>query len=465
MQNTPLAPFALSLILGIVAGHYFHIQQPLLLTIMVAVVVAAFLCRQRPSLQSLLLSAGFLVAGMAIAPAPESPHPATPFEGVVISESADKPKTVAVDVLIPEGDRQLRLYIGKDERARRLRIGDGIVVEQTRQAYVGPRSWHPGGQAALKLSTPQRLKIQALQWRHRLLMRYRQSTASQEEAYGVLAAMTLGDKSALSRSQRDTFATTGASHVLALSGLHLGIIYMLLTRLMAGRRRHWLKQSLLILSIWAFAFLTGLSTSMVRAAVMLTVFSLFAATSRQRASLNRLCLTAMVMLFYDSSQLFDIGFQLSFTAVFSILLCTPLMERLVSQRYLMEHRLQRWLWSMLTVTLAAQIGTAPLIAYHFGQFSTYFLLTNLFVLPVTTLILYGALLFLLTSWSAIGTALLTLVTILGRGLALIAALPEACIRGLHPSVLQVCMVYVVIASLCIMADRLLPDKNTRRKFA
>jgi competence protein ComEC len=234
---------------------------------------------------------------------------------------------------------------------------------------------------------------------------------------------------------------------------------------MTGRRYRWLKQSILILSIWAFAFLTGLSTSMVRAAIMLSIFSLFAAGGRQRASLNLLALTLIIMLLYDSSQLYDVGFQLSFSAVFAILIITPIFERFVSKKYLMEHPLQRWLWGLLTVSLAAQIGVAPLIAHYFGHFSTYFLLTNLFVLPITTVILYGALAFLLTSWIFIGKALLWLVSILGQGLTLIAGLPCASIDGLHPSVMQTCMVYLVIVCILIAILTILPPKNTKRKFA
>lgn len=461
----PLAPFALSLVLGIIAGSLITIQQPLLLVILTAVVVVALCCYRLPRVQTTLLYVCFLVLGAFIAPDPDTTAPASSFEGIIISELSEKPKTIAVDVLTPQDGKERRLYIWKDERSRQLQIGDAILVSQTRETFVGPRAWQKSDKDAIQLSAFQRLKIRALHWRHQLLNKYRQGASQQDDAYGILAAMTLGDKSALSKEQRDTFNETGASHVLALSGLHLSIIYMLLTRLMTGRRYRWLKQSILILSIWAFAFLTGLSTSMVRAAIMLSIFSLFAAGGRQRASLNLLALTLIIMLLYDSSQLYDVGFQLSFSAVFAILIITPIFERFVSKKYLMEHPLQRWLWGLLTVSLAAQIGVAPLIAHYFGHFSTYFLLTNLFVLPITTVILYGALAFLLTSWIFIGKALLWLVSVLGQGLTLIAGLPCASIDGLHPSVMQTCMVYLVIVCILIAILTILPPKNTKRKFA
>lgn len=464
MQKAPLAPIALCLILGIIAGNYLNIQQSLLLVLLTLVVIVALFCSRLPRLQTLIINTCFFLLGMTIAPVPSVEEPAKPFEGIIISEPSEKPKTIAVDVLIPNNGEERRLYVWKDNRSAQLQVGDAITVNQTRESFVWAYDWQPTSIKAIQLSALQQLRIRALQWRHQLLNRFRQSP-SQEEAYGVLAAMTLGDKSALSKEQRDTFSKTGASHVLALSGLHLGIIYMLLTRLMVGRRLRWLKQSILILSIWAFAFITGLSTSIVRASIMFSIFSLFAAGGRQRASLNLLSLTAIIMLLYDSNLLFDVGFQLSFSAVLSILVITPLLERLVSRKYIMEHPLIRWLWNMITVSVAAQIGVAPLITYYFGYFSTYFILTNLFVIPVTTLILYGALVFILTSWTIAGTTLWWLVTILGQGLTLIAALPGASIHGLYFSIIQVSMVYIIIACIYLLVLTRLSSQNTRRKFA
>ena len=269
--------------------------------------------------------------------------------------------------------------------------------------------------------------------------------------YAVVAAMALGDKSQLTKELKDTYAVTGASHVLALSGLHLGIIYTLLSLLLSRRRWQVVSQVVIIVCIWLFVFLVGLSASVVRSAVMLTVYALLSLGHRHKMSVNTLAFAAIVMLLFNPMSLFDIGFQLSFLAVLAILLFYPLFEGVWSQSFLMDHRAFRWLWTMLAVSCAAQIGVAPLIAYYFGRFSNYFLLTNLVVVPAATLILYLSLVVLLIP--AFAYLLIYVVNALNRLLVWMAALPGASLEGLHPTLIQVSMVYVIIAAVYLLLKR------------
>ena len=266
-----------------------------------------------------------------------------------------------------------------------------------------------------------------------------------DDNYAIVAAMVLGDKSALSRDIKNTYSVTGASHILALSGLHLGIIYALLSFLVVGRRWLFLTQILIILSIWAFVFMVGMPTSVVRAAVMLTVYALLALGHRNKMSVNTLAFTAIVMLLFQPSALFTISFQMSFMAVLTILLFVPLFEAVFTPEYLMTHRWVKWLWGMIAVSCAAQIGVAPLIAYYFGRFSCWFLLTNFIVIPAAMLILYLSLLVLLIPQLAF--LLVQVVGTLNNALTKIAELPGASIDGLHPTLTQTVLVYVVI--LCV----------------
>ena len=266
-----------------------------------------------------------------------------------------------------------------------------------------------------------------------------------DDNYAIVAAMVLGDKSTLSRDIKNTYSITGASHILALSGLHLGIIYALLSFLVVGRRWQFFTQILIILSIWAFVFLVGMPTSVVRAAVMLTVYALLALGHRNKMSINTLAFTAIVMLLFQPSALFTISFQMSFMAVLAILLFVPLFEAVFTPEYLMTHRWVKWLWGMVAVSCAAQIGVAPLIAYYFGRFSCWFLLTNFIVIPAATLILYLSLLVLVIPQLAF--LLVQVVGTLNSALARIAELPGASIDGLHPTLTQTVLVYVVI--LCV----------------
>ena len=275
-----------------------------------------------------------------------------------------------------------------------------------------------------------------------ILLQRLETAGLSDNQYAVVAAMALGDKSSLTKDLKETYSMTGASHILALSGLHLGIIYALLSLLVVGRRWQMITQVAIILSIWAFVFLTGMSTSVVRSAIMLTVYALLAIGHRQKMSVNTLAFTAIVMLLVSPQALFDVGFQMSFMAVFSILLFTPLFYRPFSAEYLMTHRIIRWLWGMVAVSIAAQIGVAPLIAYYFGHFSCFFLLTNFIVIPAATLILYLSLATLLIP--SIGIALASIVGLLNTTLLYISSIPGATIDGLHPSVMLTASIYAII---------------------
>ena len=320
----------------------------------------------------------------------------------------------------------------------------GMLVGQRAERPHRHQRKVPSLTAQRPLSRMERVQQRCLDYRQTLLDRYRTSSAADDE-YAVLAAMTLGDKSALTKELRETYSKTGASHILALSGLHLGIIYLLLFRLTLGRRRFWLSQVAIILSIWAFAFLTGLSTSVVRSATMISIYALFSVGGRHRSPVNILCFTAIVMLMVHPLSLYDVGFQMSFMAVLAILVFMPLLEGLFPTEYLLTHQSVRWLWSMVAVSVSAQIGVAPLIAYYFGRFSTFFLLTNFIVIPAATLILWLSPVVLL--FPSLAYLLLYIVKCLNTVLGQMAAWPGASIEALHPTVLQTVMIYVVI--LCI----------------
>ena len=325
----------------------------------------------------------------------------------------------------------------------------GIVL-MTRQSETSSQ----GREEVHQLSRVERTRQRCLQWRQQLLARY-EAQGLEGEQYAVVAAMALGDKSALTKDVREVYAVTGASHVLALSGLHLGIIYTLLSLLVVGRRWQMLSQLVCILGIWAFAFLVGLSTSVVRSAIMLTVYALLSLGHRDKMSLNTLAFTAILMLMVNPRSLFDIGFQMSFMAVGSILLWMPVFRSVFSEVYLMDHPVVKWVWSLLGVSLAAQLGVAPLIAYYFGRFSTYFLLTNFIVVPAATLILYLSLVVLLIP--GLAYLLIYIVKSLNACLTYVAAIPGASIEGLHPTQIQTTMIYVIIVAVYLLVLRLRPS--------
>ena len=441
--HAPLLLPAASLAAGIAVGMPLGAVE--VLCLLAGAIVAALFLGRWPFWQSAALGAGFLLLGMLLSPGDE-PRVAdgTWTEAVVASAPAQRPKTIMVELLLPATGERRRCYLWSDERSQQLHVGQNLMVCIHDGQFIGRSDWRPGGDAFNHATSLQRLRIRALQWRGRLLERYR-SMEGDDEAQAVLAAMVLGDKSALTRDLRQTYSSSGASHVLALSGLHLSIIYLLLSRLTLGRRRWWLTQVLVVLAIWAYALLTGLSVSVVRAATMLTVYALFSLGGRRRSSLGVLSFTALVMLLVSPASLFDVGFQLSFMAMLAILLFDPFFKGLISTRWLMEHRPVKWVYDLAAVSFSAQLGTAPLVAYYFGQLPVWFLLTNLVVIPLATVILHGAVLVLVVP--ALGGALLWVVEVLNAFLEWESRLPLASISGLHPSPLQVVMAYVCIGVL------------------
>ena len=231
--------------------------------------------------------------------------------------------------------------------------------------------------------------------RDRILSLYRQ-LGFEGDGLAVLSALTVGDKTELSDSVRESYSVAGASHVLALSGLHIGLLYALLFFILSpvakrGNAGRCLRAVFLLILLWAFAFFTGLSPSVVRSACMFSIWAVADIFNRQALSLNTLAATAWVMLLCNPVWLFDVGFQLSFLAVASILLTYKPIYRLLP----VKSRIGRYFWGLMSVSIAAQLGTAPLVMFYFSRFSTHFLFTNLVVIPLVTIILYSAVVMLL----------------------------------------------------------------------
>ena len=488
-ESVPLLRLSVCLMVGIVVGEYVAVP---LLPVFVAMVVVALFLWKYPQVQSAAIALCFVVLGALLMQRQKAslqvtwPEGEVQYEAVVVSEPVEKPKTMAVDILLTENGQRLKAYFYKDDRSRSLTIGDGLRIQSriqenshwcndtfdyhryleihgfTGTTFVSSWKWQKAQISLSGLSRIERTKLYFLQLRSRLVKKISSAAANSpfsilnspfHDASSVVAAMTLGDKSALTQDLKETYAVTGASHILALSGLHLGIIYSLLMLLFGGRNRSSISFSLFtLLGIWAYVFLVGMPTSVVRAAVMLTVYALLSQGHRDKMFVNTLAFTAIVLLMLHPLSLFDVGFQMSFMAVFSILVWVPLLMSVFPSDYLQSHCAVRWLWAQATVSCAAQIGVAPLIAYYFGRFSTYFLFTNFIVVPAATLILWLSLVVLIVP--SLAYILLYVVGLLNTVLSRMALLPGASIDGLHPSLIQVAMIYVIIAAVYLLALRL-----------
>ncbi|WP_224996000.1 ComEC/Rec2 family competence protein [Cesiribacter sp. SM1] len=218
------------------------------------------------------------------------------------------------------------------------------------------------------------------------------------QAAGVVSAMVLGHRAGLDRSLRQAYADAGVMHVLAVSGLHVGIVYSFLLFLLRyfqrglWKRLCWLALCLLVL--WIYAWITGLAPSAMRAALMFSVIATGKAIKLKGNIYNSIGFSAFLLLVINPLLIKQVGFQLSYAAVIGIVYLQPRIVRW----YQPEHPFLKKLWQLFTVTLAAQLATFPLGLYYFHQFPTYFFISNILAVPLAFFILAATLVLLLLHW-------------------------------------------------------------------
>ncbi|MEL6483471.1 MAG: ComEC/Rec2 family competence protein, partial [Bacteroidota bacterium] len=215
-----------------------------------------------------------------------------------------------------------------------------------------------------------------------------------EEVFGVVQALLLGQRSDIPKALYKDYQNAGAVHILAISGLHVGVLVLIfqallfpLTRLPKGKV---IRLIVLILFLWGFAFITGLSASVVRAVTMFSFLSYAWCLDRPTSSFNLAALSMMALLLVKPLFLFQVGFQMSYAAVFAILWLYPKLQAFWSP----EPWLLKKIWSLLTVSVSAQVGVLPISLFYFHQFPTLFFVSNLIVVPFLGMLLGGGLIVL-----------------------------------------------------------------------
>ncbi|MDZ7845920.1 MAG: ComEC/Rec2 family competence protein [Owenweeksia sp.] len=310
----------------------------------------------------------------------------------------------------------IMLYLQKSTAAAHLQYGDRLLVHTTLnelsppknphefdyknylnlksiyyQAYTDSSSWQlesrGHGVALIAFSKKLRNRLLSIIDRWQL--------GPKKEA--ISKALLLGYRYDIDDDQLKAYASAGAMHVLAVSGLHVGIVYLMafyalsfLTQVRYGKVS---RTGVLILLLWLYACLTGLSASVVRAATMFTFVAIGTSFKRNTSVYNTILSSAMLLLLIKPTYLFEVGFQLSYAAVFGIVWLQPKFESL----WRPGNWPLRQLWGITTVSLAAQLATFPLGLYYFHQFPALFLLSNLMVIPLVTVLMYLGIITLLIS--------------------------------------------------------------------
>src|SRR5690554_2745635 len=231
--------------------------------------------------------------------------------------------------------------------------------------------------------------------RSRILNNLRKSGFSEEELT-VLHALILGQQQDISPEILQAYQYAGAVHILSVSGLHVAYIYLFLNFILNFFPNHKkgkiFKLIILILSLWGFALLAGMAPAIVRAVTMFSFLTIGKFLRRNTNIIYTLLASILFILLWKPSFLFDVGFQLSYLALFFIVWTKPMMDKF----YNPSNKIKKYVWDVVTVSLAAQIGVLPLSLYYFNQFPTLFIITNLFVLfPLSIFMVYGVILTIL----------------------------------------------------------------------
>ncbi|MHC2992295.1 competence protein ComEC [Pontibacter sp. HJ8] len=271
--------------------------------------------------------------------------------------------------------------------------------------------------------------------------------------YGISSALLLGVKDELDNEILKVYNNTGTTHVLAVSGLHVGLIYgvlmVFLVYVNRTRRQKLAVAAFLITFLWVYAFITGLSPSVLRAVIMFSLVTVAQTISRQSNIYNTLSIAAFFLLLYNPYYLLDVGFQLSFLAVLGIVYLQPLLYKTI----VFDNKLLDYIWALLTISVAAQLITFPLGLLYFHQFPVYFWLANLVVVPVSTGVLYTGMAALAFSWVPfLSTLLFQLhfwtIWFMNEFSIRVHQLPEALITGIDISHAQAWLLYGLM--LCLI---------------
>jgi len=370
-------------------------------------------------------------------------------------------------------DELVIAYFRKDSLSRLIRQGDLLVMNTTlnavnnagnpyeydyrgylarkhigRSAFVESNSWR-------KIDSYAQNPLFNLSYRIRysLLDILKRSNLSGNEL-AVSSALALGYKADLENELLKAYSRSGAIHVLAVSGLHVGIIFMVFKMLLLPfsfiQRTKWLRALILLAVLWLYALITGLSPSVMRAATMFSFIAAGEALNRRAYIYNSIAASAFILLLANPGNLLELGFQFSYMAVIAIVYLNPFLKGL----YTFKNWFLEKVWDLTCVSIAAQAGTAPLVLYYFHQFPSYFLLSNYVVIPAASVIIYGvALLFFISPvpvvFETVSWLLDKFLYAVNSMVFFIEKIPGSVTLGIRFAGWEVLFAYILIATITV----------------
>ncbi len=422
-KEIPFLRIVLPLGAGIAAGLIFRISIPLILTtvlLFLCILLSCAFLNRHPGniLFGIIYSSSLFISGNALYNQEKDRLSILPEGEInllcIVSEyPLEKPNSLELSLMMvstagEKTDRYLKgnllLYTGKEERIRNLLPGDRLMVRCTPgeisnlgnpsefdyRFYMENHGFRyssftdPEDISIIEKPEHRKLVYSSLLIRERIIKMYEERGIGKDRL-PLVAAMTLGRKSSLEKEQKENFIKAGVMHIMAVSGLHAVILsFFVLNALFFLRRRFNILRILIALVIlWVFAFVTGLTPSVLRAVIMFTFLQAGTLLKRKVNSINSVLASAFVLMLARPSVIFDAGFLLSYSAVIFII-C---FYQDLSNALKIKNRISRALWQSATVTTVAQAGTLPLTISLFNRFPLIFLFTNIIIVPLSSLLI------------------------------------------------------------------------------
>jgi competence protein ComEC len=369
--------------------------------------------------------------------------------------------------------RKAMVYFKDDSLCKSLIYGDLFIISGPLQSIAGPQNPHmfnyrkyllnrqipfqvylePGHWQEIGRHISNPLKANAEKCREKCLEIFRKFKVEGQD-FALVSALLLGRTEYLEKEIMQEFSHAGVIHVLSVSGLHVGIMYVVADKvfflLKRSRKTRKLHQIIILACIWAYAFIAGLPTSVIRAALMFSLIAAGKMFRRSSESYNIVAVAAFFQLLINPYDITQVGFQLSYIAVLGIFAFYKPYNELINP----SNRIATGVWSILAVSMAAQLATFPLACYYFNMFPVYFLLTNLIVVPLAAVITYFAV--VLLAMGALGITFEWLawplkwsLRFMSGSVEYLQSWPGAVIQPIILSPLQVILIYSAIAGLFI----------------
>jgi competence protein ComEC len=345
---------------------------------------------------------------------------------------------------------KLLLYFSKDSAVQQLHYGDKILI--SKKILPIKNSGNPGAfnyqRYAAFQQTFHNVFLKEKDWttlpgknvshfrqflfaaRQNILAVLKKNINTGRDELGIAEALLIGYTNDLDKDLVQAYSNTGVVHIIAISGMHLGLIYVLLvfvfSKISFVNKSRWLQVLLILGCLWLFSLLTGGAASVLRSAVMFSFITIGKTFFKKASTFNSLAASAFAMLCYNPYYLWDVGFQLSYLAVVGIVV----FQKPVYNLLYIEHKWVDNVWKMMAITVSAQVLTFPVCIYYFHQFPLLFLLTNLFAVPLSTVILYAEIFLTAFAWIPFvgmyaGKATAVLVWLMNKFILLVNELPFA----------------------------------------